>query len=569
MTSETRLQIASSLRNGADDISKKWADVVMHLYDADTSREELARNSKVAIEILSDLLNGEDFKSYSNFFRKLSLEWITLGGTIDDLRSLKGEFLKLCENRLSFLDAEDEPGEMIQELDSFLEQELWVNFATDYLQIFEAQVNENLSNLPDTNESLKQLLDLSGQLGNLIESGDWDRILYLMREIFISIDSGVVFLNVHGKLQLKGVLGFEDFLLAKNLSDIDCSFYSQFSNRKEIKVVNSSNLDDPNDLVFFRRKMKGSQVEKEYPAQMLVLPLFSGDFKIGLICLYGFNKSRFFCDDELNLLNILRSNLHNSLAWSKTIFNLRENRKDNDFLIALQKKLTGKNDTESLSCAFLESLKEHLSDIRSVIYLSDLDSGKLLPLASLDTLLEPGKSELSSLYIFALERNSPIFLGSLKDNPILEGILPPPELVQPDYAGALGIIPLTAGNEIVGIWGFSLPEFSELDEDKRHFLTLAANILTYSLKDILAIEQIKEQHEIRGREINLAASLQQHLVPRYSRNNGYEIEINLIAGGDLAGDFAFLESSKDNDTVIAIGDVSGRGIAAGKTAGTH
>ncbi|MCD6216343.1 SpoIIE family protein phosphatase [bacterium] len=565
MVSETRFQIATTLRKGVDEISQKWADVIASYYDDDITREELARRSKVAIEILANLLEGEDLESFRNFYRKLALEWITIGGTSDELRNLKNDFLKICENRFAFIDnVEDGPGELIKELDDFLEKELWQRAASEYLAVFESEVSENLSGLPDSNESLRRLLKLTGRLGGLIDAGDiWEELLYEMREIFPSMDAGAVFLYVNGRLSLKGIVGFEDFVYVRNDDEFDFSFYSTFDRRLGINVTNIANLDNPEKVVFCRRRLKDDNVEKEYPSQILSLPLIASDTRKGLVCLYGFDKKSFFNDDEIALLEILSTNIKSALVRSETIANLNENRRDGEFLMDLQKRLSGINSPVDLGKTFLDCIKGHLGDMRSVIYSWNETDDGIIPLVSLETIAEPGEIELSALYTFAFERKAPIFLASLKENPVLEGILPPLELVKPDNEGALGIIPLMAGNEIIGMWGFAVPQISDLSEGKRLFLILAANIFTYSLRDVLANMHIREQHEIRGREIKLAASLQQNLVPRYYRGRGYEVEITLIAGGDLAGDFAFLEPVKKDELVIAIGDVSGRGIAAG------
>ena len=118
MASEIRLHIATCLRNGLDDISGSWANVIAEYYPPETVRDDLVRRSRIAIEILANILDGESSDSYSNFFRKLALEWISLDGRLDDLRNLKSEFLKICENRFLFLDdVSDSPENILKELD--------------------------------------------------------------------------------------------------------------------------------------------------------------------------------------------------------------------------------------------------------------------------------------------------------------------------------------------------------------------------------------------------------------------------------------------------------------------
>lgn len=578
MASQTRVQIATTLRKGVDEISRRWADVISHFYDSTSSdtasdnvtsdvitREELARRSKVAIEIIANLLEGEDLDSFSNFYRKLAHEWIEIGGTTDKLKDLKNDFLKICENRFAFVDnVEDGPDSLLKELDNFLQQELWPKAACEYLAVFESEVIENLVPLPDSNQSLRRLLNLTGHLGGIIDAGDiWEDLLYEMREIFPSMDAGAVFLYVDGRLTLKGLVGFEDFVVIKNDDEFDFDFYSTFDRRLGINVTNIDNLDNPEKLIFCRRQLKDDKVEKKYPSKMLSLPLIVHDMRKGLICLYGYNDKNFFDDNEIDLLKILSTNIKSALVRSETIFTLKENRRDGEFLVELQKKLSCITDPTTLGTIFLNSINDYLGDMRSVIYSYNESDGEITPVVSLNTIAEPNEIELSALYTFAFERKSPIFLASLKENPVLEGILPPLELVKPDDDGALGIIPFMEGEQITGVWGFAIPQINDLSEGKRLFLELATNILTYSFRDIFANQFIREQHKIRGQEIKLAASLQDHLVPRHYRGKGCEIEISLIAGSELAGDFAFLEPVNDEELVIAIGDVSGRGIAAG------
>jgi serine phosphatase RsbU (regulator of sigma subunit) len=566
LVSETRIHIAGTLRKGLDDLARKWAGVISPYYEsAKVPIEELAGRSKIALEVLANLLEGEDSSSYSNYYRKLAFEWISVGGTVDNLKELKKKFLKVCENRFTFVEiVDDKPEILIDELDKFLEKELWLNVVSEYLAVFESEVTDKLKDLPNWNESLKRLLNLTGRLGGIIDAGDiWEELLYEMREIFPSMDSGAVFLFVNGKLVLKGIAGFEDFVVLKNGDSLDFSLYKDLSRRLGIRITNSASLDSPEKMIFHRRRITDKGIERDYPASMLSFPLITDDTRKGLICIYGYKKKGFFAEDELALLEILFSNLRSAIVRSQTIANLRESRRDSEFLIGLQRRLSGIEDPESLGKTYQNSVLGHLGELRSVIYLKDPMAEQLVPLVSYNTLLDPGTNDLSALYTFAIERKAPIFLSSLKDNPVLEGILPPTELVTSDDDGALGIVPLIAGSDLIGIWGFALPDTPDLGEDRRLFLTLAANVLTFSLKDILALRQLKEEHEVRGREISLAASLQQDLVPRYYRGHGYEIEISLHPGGDLAGDFAFLEKANDEELLVAIGDVSGRGIAAG------
>ena len=131
--------------------------------------------------------------------------------------------MKICENRFAFIEnVEDGPDELLNELDNFLEMELWQKVAGEYLAVYESEVMENLTPLPDSNESLRRLLKLTGHLGSLIDADEmWEELLYEMREIFPSMDAGAVFLYVEGKLTLKGIVGFEDFVVIRNDDEFD------------------------------------------------------------------------------------------------------------------------------------------------------------------------------------------------------------------------------------------------------------------------------------------------------------------------------------------------------------
>jgi sigma-B regulation protein RsbU (phosphoserine phosphatase) len=566
MSSETRFHIASAIRRGSDDLARNWAEIVFPFYEKEKIvKEELAQRSKVAIEVLASLLESGDFDSYSNFFRKIALEWISMGGNISELRRLKKEFLGICTNKFAFLEVVDEtPTLLVDELDRFLEGELWQHVSKEYLDVYDAEIGEKARNLPDSNESLKRLLKLTGKLGELFDAGDvWEDLLYEMREIFPSMDAGVVFISINGQLKLRGIAGFEDFVVVKNGEGIDFSFYEGLGRYSGFRVTQASSVKDQSRLIFARRDFKNQEIIRQYPSHILSFPLLSENLRKGLICIFGFDKKNFFSRDEMELIEILASNLQKAIIRSETISSLRESHSDGAFLIELQKKLCGLGNPEELTSLFLKSIDSHIGNTRSVIYLVDENTDSLYPVNSFNTLQKPGTSELSSLYTFALERRSPIFLSSLKDNPIMSGISPPSDLVSPEDSGTMGIIPMVAGNEIVGLWGINLVGIPQFDEGRRLFLTLATNILTYSLKDMLSLLHIKEQHRKRGQEISLAANFQQDLIPRYFRGIGYEIEANLIPGGDLAGDFAFMESRGKDEIIIAIGDVSGRGIAAG------
>ena len=566
MPAETRIQIASSLRQGSKDLAERWAREFNSLYsDSSSTLDELTQKSKVGIEILANLLEGADIASYGNFIRKLALEWINSGGTIEELKNLKDRFLLLCKNRFSFIEI---PGytedQLIEELNTFFEKELWQSAAVEYLAVYESEIGVKLRKLPDANESLKKLLILTAKLGGIVEGWDtWEELLLEMRDIFPSMDAGAVFAYYGGKLTLKALAGFEDFVIVKNSNEMDFGLYEDLARRHGITITSSANIDKIDRLIFHRRHLATEGIRREYPRRLLTFPLVANNSLIGLAVLYSFSDGEFFVGEELDLLEVLITNLKSALASSGKISDLQERRHDSEALLELHKRISGLGETELIGSAFLTGIAAHLGDIRSVVYLIDESHNELVPIAWFDTLEEPGKPQLSSLYTFSLERKAPIFLASLKDNPVLKGITPPSELIKADEDGALGIIPLIAGNETIGIWGISTPGQQNLVEGRRFFLTLAGTNLAYSLKDVLAFTKIRREHESRGREIRLAASLQQYLVPRYYRGHGYEVEIMLEAGGDLAGDFAFLDEPSKDGFIAVIGDVSGRGIAAG------
>jgi len=562
---EMRLKISALLKQGSQILADKWTREITSCYKSSgASANDLTQKSKVGIEILANILEGASISSYDNFIRKLALEWIAQGGTVDELRNLKKSFIRICEEYFSSRIIPEETERFAKHLDNFMENEIWPYAATIYLEIYESEVYEKLRNLPDSNAALRRLLKLTARLGSITDAGDvWDEFLQELREIFPSVDAAAVFLFVESKLALKGIIGFEDFIIIKNSSDMDFDLYEKLVRRPGVTITSSSNLDEPFRIVFYKRLVKGERVNKEFPRYMLTFQLVANDTLKGLVALYGFEKKVFFDDDELDLLEILIANLKSALARADTFEDLKRRRRDGEALIDIERHITGHTDPQILASSFLSSVSDYLGDIRSAIYIVGSSPDELIPLGWHETLEKPGQSKLSPIYTFALERKAPIFLSSLKDNPILEGIAPPSEIVDPDEQGALGVIPLLVGDEIIGLWSISTPKNPELVEGRRFFLALASSSLAYNLKNILTYINMREEHTRRGKEIHLAASLQQNLVPRYFRGLGYEIEVTLEAGGDLAGDFAFLDVSSGKELFLAIGDVSGRGIAAG------
>jgi hypothetical protein len=137
------------------------------------------------------------------------------------------------------------------------------------------------------------------------------------------------------------------------------------------------------------------------------------------------------------------------------------------------------------------------------------------------------------------------------------------ELSRHIFAGTLALLALVSINTMGAAFG--LPRWMDIGPFEVQYggtlgCVLAA-MVTVQLLRWLAADR-REKHRLAG-EMESARTLQQTLLARGSlRNESYEVEAVYRPALEVGGDFFELMNARDGSLLIAVGDVSGKGLKA-------
>jgi sigma-B regulation protein RsbU (phosphoserine phosphatase) len=133
----------------------------------------------------------------------------------------------------------------------------------------------------------------------------------------------------------------------------------------------------------------------------------------------------------------------------------------------------------------------------------------------------------------------------------------------PDVRSELAI-PLLLKDRCIGVVDLGSPELDAFTKRDVEILTLLASQAAVAIENARLYEQVRANEERLEKELRFAQRVQTALLPAGppKRLKGIEIAAMFASAREIGGDFHDYLSPESNTLVVAVGDVSGKGVPA-------
>jgi phosphoserine phosphatase RsbU/P len=126
------------------------------------------------------------------------------------------------------------------------------------------------------------------------------------------------------------------------------------------------------------------------------------------------------------------------------------------------------------------------------------------------------------------------------------------------------VIPLVAKDRCIGVFDLESPELNAFSKHHVQILTLLASQAAVAIDNARLYETIQKNEVRLEKEVRFAQRVQSALLPTDlpKRMKGVEVAARFDPARELGGDFYDFLSPEPNHLVVAVGDVSGKGVPA-------
>jgi phosphoserine phosphatase RsbU/P len=126
------------------------------------------------------------------------------------------------------------------------------------------------------------------------------------------------------------------------------------------------------------------------------------------------------------------------------------------------------------------------------------------------------------------------------------------------------VIPLLAKDRVIGVFDLESPELDAFTKEHAELLTLLASQAVVAIENARLYEEIRRNEVRIEKELRFAQRVQQALLPTElpKRLRGVDIAARFAPARELGGDLHDFLVPDSNTLVVAVGDVSGKGVPA-------
>jgi phosphoserine phosphatase RsbU/P len=126
------------------------------------------------------------------------------------------------------------------------------------------------------------------------------------------------------------------------------------------------------------------------------------------------------------------------------------------------------------------------------------------------------------------------------------------------------VIPLLAKDRVIGVFDLESPELDAFTKEHAELLTLLASQAAVAIENARLYEEIRRNEVRIEKELRFAQRVQQALLPTElpTRLRGVDIAARFASARELGGDLHDFLVPDSNTLVVAVGDVSGKGVPA-------
>jgi phosphoserine phosphatase RsbU/P len=157
---------------------------------------------------------------------------------------------------------------------------------------------------------------------------------------------------------------------------------------------------------------------------------------------------------------------------------------------------------------------------------------------------------------YAALHKEPVLVGDVSKDPRYINVVP-------DVRSELAI-PLLLKDRCIGVVDLESPELDAFSKRDVEILTLLASQAAVAIENARLYEEVRANEERLEKELRFAQRVQTALLPPGppKRLKGVEVAAMFASARELGGDFHDFLSPESNTLVVAVGDVSGKGVPA-------
>jgi phosphoserine phosphatase RsbU/P len=151
-----------------------------------------------------------------------------------------------------------------------------------------------------------------------------------------------------------------------------------------------------------------------------------------------------------------------------------------------------------------------------------------------------------------------------------EAVLVPDVSVDPRYLKVVDdvrselVIPLLVKDRCIGVFDLESPELDAFNREHVEILTLLASQAAVAIENARLYETIRTNEIRLAKELRFAQRVQAALLPTHlpKRLKGVDVAARFTPARELGGDLYDFLAPEPNGLVVAVGDVSGKGVPA-------
>jgi len=208
----------------------------------------------------------------------------------------------------------------------------------------------------------------------------------------------------------------------------------------------------------------------------------------------------------------------------------------------------------------IASLTKRLIDYRTFgILLLDETAGELELKFAVRYGDEPGEKRMTlgqGLVGWAAQHKEPVLVSDVSQDARYVDLVP-------DVRSEL-VIPMLIKDRCIGVFDLESPELDAFTKEHQELLTLLASQAAVAIENARLYEEVRRNEERIEKELQFAQRVQRALLPTGppERLRHADVAARFAAARELGGDIHDFLAPESNTLVIAVGDVSGKGVPA-------